>query len=101
MLTELRLDENAPWKQRFRAPRIPMTQLAKSAPERGLAVSNHSGVFQLYAWEVSSGELTQLTDREGGVLYGMISPDGPDSFTCAIGVIILESGLISMMIDPR
>ncbi|HEX6387553.1 MAG TPA: prolyl oligopeptidase family serine peptidase [Anaerolineae bacterium] len=75
-MLKLRLDDNAPWKQRFRAPWIALTQLAKSAPERGLAVSNQTGVFQVYAWEVPTGKLTQLTDRPEGVLMSYLSPDG-------------------------
>ena len=66
----------APWKQRFRAPTIPWTALAKAAPTRGLAASNRSGAHQLYAWHVPSGHLTQLTDRPTGVVDGVLSPDG-------------------------
>ncbi len=76
MLKELRLDDEAPWKKRFRAPVVLWTQLAKAAPTRGLAGSNKSGVFQLYAWDVPTGELKQLTDRPEGMLFGIISPDG-------------------------
>lgn len=76
MLKELRVDDAASWKQRFRAPVILWTDLAKAAPTRGLAVSNKSGVYQLYAWDVPTGELTPLTDQPEGKLFGMLSPDG-------------------------
>lgn len=76
MLTNLQLDDNASWKQRFRAPVVLWTQLAKAAPDRGLAVSNKSGKYQLYAWEVSTGELRQLTDHPTGILFGWLAPDG-------------------------
>lgn len=76
MLTNLQLDDNASWKQRFRAPVVLWTQLAKAAPDRGLAVSNKSGKYQLYAWEVSTGELRQLTDRPTGISFGWLAPDG-------------------------
>ncbi len=76
MYHELRVDDAAPWKQRFRAHAVLWTQLAREAPERGLAVSNRTGVYQLYAWDVARGELTQLTNRPEGVLSGMIAPDG-------------------------
>lgn len=62
--------------QRFRAPAISWTGLAKAAPTRGLAVTNRSGAYQLYAWQVPSGRLAQLTDRPTGVLNGLLSPDG-------------------------
>ncbi|MGH2592300.1 MAG: prolyl oligopeptidase family serine peptidase, partial [Anaerolineae bacterium] len=76
MLKELRLDDTAPWKQRFRAPNISWTQLAKAAPTRGLVVSNPSGVDQLYAWHAPTGELRQLTQRPEGTPFGFISADG-------------------------
>jgi Tol biopolymer transport system component len=39
-------------------------------------VSTQSSVCQLYAWDVPTGELRQLTDRPEGVLFGGLSPDG-------------------------
>jgi len=57
------LAPDAPWKQRFRVP-LTFADIARANPARGLAASNRSGVFQLYAWEVGSGALTQLTDVE-------------------------------------
>src|SRR5262249_21048723 len=76
MLREPQLDNSAPWKQRFRAPVIASTQIARLAPTRGLVVSNRSGVYQLYAWDVPSGELRQLTSRPEGVSSGVISQEG-------------------------
>jgi dienelactone hydrolase len=76
MPKELQIDDNAPWKQRLRAPVIVWTQLARSQPSRGLAVSNKSGKYQLYAWDVPTGNLRQLTDRSAGVLLGAIASDG-------------------------
>ncbi len=67
---------DAPWVQRFRAPTVLWTGLAKAAPTRGLAASNQSGVYQLYAWDVRSGQLRQLTNKPQGVVFGSISPDG-------------------------
>jgi len=76
MLKELQLDDDALWKQRFRAPAIFATKIARGAPTRGLAVTNPTGVHQLYAWDVSSGELTQLTDHPEGKVLGFIASDG-------------------------
>ena len=76
MLKELQLDDAAPWKERFRAPVVLWATLAKGAPNRGLAASNKSGLCQLYAWDVPSGELRQLTDIAWGQLMGVLSPDG-------------------------
>ena len=76
MLKPLRLDDNAPWKQRYRASTIAAAQLARSNPERGIVVSTETGQYQLYAWNVASGELRQLTFRPEGTVFGTISPDG-------------------------
>jgi hypothetical protein len=76
MLTNLQLDDNAPWKQRFRAPVVVWTQIAPANPARGLAIKNTTGKYQLYAWDVSSGVLRQLTERPAGILFGALSGDG-------------------------
>lgn len=69
--------EGAPlWQQRFRAPKIFYTQLAAHSPHRGLAASNRSGVIQLYAWDVPTGQLRQLTDKPEGLILGALSADG-------------------------
>ena len=80
MLKELRVDDAAPWKQRYRLPITYAAQIAVLMPTRGLAVSNKSGIYQLYAWHVSTGELTQLTNREEGVVRGFLSPDGANVY---------------------
>lgn len=69
------LSPDALWKQRYR---ITTTRAypARSAPDRGLAISNRSGVFQLYAWDVASGGLRQITDRPTGQIRGSLSNDG-------------------------
>ncbi len=60
MLKEPRVDDAAPWKQRFPAPVVLWTQRARRAPGRGLTVSNRSGAFQLYAWDVQTSALRAL-----------------------------------------
>jgi dipeptidyl aminopeptidase/acylaminoacyl peptidase len=76
MLKALQLDNSVPWKQRFRAAVIASARIARLDPTRGLVVTNRSGVYQLYAWDVPSGKLRQLTNRAAGVGHGVISPDG-------------------------
>jgi dipeptidyl aminopeptidase/acylaminoacyl peptidase len=76
MLNDLRTADDAPWKRRYRLPKTLGTQIAKQAPERGLAASNLSGVFQLYAWDVASADLRQLTNRSEGQVFGALAPDG-------------------------
>jgi dipeptidyl aminopeptidase/acylaminoacyl peptidase len=67
---------DAPWKQRFQVERILWSALADERPDRGLAVSNRTGRYQLYAWEVQTGQLPQLTDRPEGVVFGFIDSLG-------------------------
>jgi Tol biopolymer transport system component len=76
MVGEPQLDNSAPWKQRFRVAFIASARIARLEPTRGLVMSNRSGVYQLYAWDVLTGELRQLTDRFEGLQYGLISPNG-------------------------
>lgn len=76
MLKPLDLSDNAPWKERYRAPFVTATHLAKRNRARGLASSNRSGLFQLYAWDTTNDELRQLTDIGWGKVGGAISPDG-------------------------
>ena len=64
MLNELHTAADAPWKRRFRVPQTLGTQIAKANPAHGLATSNISGVFQLYAWDVATGDLRRLRSEE-------------------------------------
>jgi dipeptidyl aminopeptidase/acylaminoacyl peptidase len=67
---------DALWKKRFRAAGFFLSRLASANPARGLVVTNKSGAYQLYAWDVPSGEIRQLTTKKEGVIFGYISPDG-------------------------
>ncbi len=75
-LKPLDMSDNAPWKQRFRAAEILYATLAPQQPTRGMVLSNRDGVFQLYGWDVASGDLRQLTFKPTGLLSGMLSADG-------------------------
>jgi dipeptidyl aminopeptidase/acylaminoacyl peptidase len=76
MLNKPLLEDNAPWKQRFRVKIVLWSQVARMVPTRGLVVNDDTGNAQLYAWNINNGKLTQLTNRKDGVHFGMISPDG-------------------------
>ncbi|MCP4540367.1 MAG: S9 family peptidase [Chloroflexi bacterium] len=76
MIKELQIQDAALWKQRFRAPEILASQIARGAPDRGLVVTNQDGVYQLYTWDVPTGQLTQITDRPEGEMVGFLAPDG-------------------------
>jgi dipeptidyl aminopeptidase/acylaminoacyl peptidase len=72
----LDLSPEANWRQRFRATDILWAATAKLNPQRGLVCTNKDGIYQLYAWDVGTGELRQATDQPAGVMLGMISSDG-------------------------
>jgi dienelactone hydrolase len=70
------VDRNAPWKQRFRETVIAGAQIAGAKPDQGLVTSTQSGQYQLFAWNVSSNSLLQLTFNPDGTVFGLLSPDG-------------------------
>ncbi|MGB7342128.1 MAG: prolyl oligopeptidase family serine peptidase [Phototrophicaceae bacterium] len=76
MLKELDVSQDALWKQRFRTPVVGWSQIASQNSDHGLVCTNRDGIFQLYAWHVPSGDLTQLTHHSAGVVFGVISADG-------------------------
>lgn len=64
------------WERRFRAPRVSLPDWAEDAPDRSLFVSNATGTYELYAWDRTTGEQRQVTDRPNGTTDGVLSPDG-------------------------
>jgi dipeptidyl aminopeptidase/acylaminoacyl peptidase len=72
----LNLDPDAPWRQRFRSASIAWAEVASQNQARGLVCTNKDGIFQLYAWEVPTGNLKQLTFEHAGVVFGAISAKG-------------------------
>src|SRR5216683_2904839 len=76
MLIPPQLETHASWKARFRVTQIGGVQIALQNPQRGLLISNSSGVNQLYTWDVPANKLEQLTDKAEGVEEGFLSPDG-------------------------
>lgn len=77
MIARPLLGETAPWKERFRTPKIEHYRLAKADPARGLAVGTlRSPSFQVYGVDVPAGQVRQLTYRPHDVLEAWISADG-------------------------
>src|SRR5262245_9091442 len=76
MLQTLRFDQDAAWKQRFRAPAILWTQLAAANKTRGIVASTRSGTAQIYAWDVPTGSLRQLTQHQGGLITAYLDAAG-------------------------
>ena len=63
-------------------------------PQRGIICSNKDGVMQLYAWDVSSNALKQLTDQPAGVVSGEISADGNNVRTTSMTAAAMKSAII-------
>jgi hypothetical protein len=49
MLKELQVEDNAPWKQRYRAPYVVGSQIASLDPTKGILADKRSGTLQWYA----------------------------------------------------
>lgn len=76
MMKKRDLDQNTDWKQRFLAQSILWADIAHLNPGRGLVCTDKNGIFQLYAWDVDSGDLRQLTNQPAGVTGGLLAADG-------------------------
>lgn len=64
------------WEERFRVPRTLWARVAPGAPDRGLAASSATGVYQLHRWSPDTGVMAALTDSDTGRTDGWLSPDG-------------------------
>jgi dipeptidyl aminopeptidase/acylaminoacyl peptidase len=67
--------KDAPWKKRYSVPRVGI-EVARASPNRALIFSNKSGIYELYAFDLLSKNLRQVTNRPSGTIFGTISPDG-------------------------
>lgn len=77
MLKELPIEDNASWKQRYRAPSVFLSQIAPLAPDKGILADTRSGSVQWNSWDVPTGRLHQITHTAGGHTASLfLSPDG-------------------------
>lgn len=72
----LDLSPEAIWRKRYRASNVLWAVLARQNPAHGLVCTNKDGIYQLYAWDVPSGGLTQITNQPAGMVIGLLSSDG-------------------------
>ncbi len=66
----------ARWRERFSAVRISLPDPSRDIPDHTVYVSNESGRYELYTWDVASGAKVRATDRPDGTTYGVVSADG-------------------------
>ena len=64
------------WRARFTAARIGLPDWARDAPDRCTYPSNSSGTWEIYAWDRSTGQHRQVTDRPAGTHSATLTPDG-------------------------
>ena len=64
------------WQRRFRAPIVSFPTWSRHAPDRVIYASSESGVYQLHAWDLATGEKRQVTNEPVGLIGGEVTPDG-------------------------
>ncbi|GAA4134986.1 S9 family peptidase [Actinomadura keratinilytica] len=64
------------WKARFRAARVSLPGWARTAPHRCVYRSNVTGTWEIYAWDRTTGDRRQVTDRPNGTWMGGVDPTG-------------------------
>jgi dienelactone hydrolase len=64
------------WKERFRAARVSLPGWALDAPHRSTYRSNATGTWEIYAWDRTTGERRQVTDRPNGTWMGAVDVTG-------------------------
>jgi dienelactone hydrolase len=64
------------WKARFRAARVSLPGWAHDAPHRSLYRSNATGTWEIYAWDRTTDDRRQVTDRPNGTWMGAVDPTG-------------------------
>ena len=68
----------APWERRFRAPISFLPTWSPQASDRCVYASNEAGVWQVFTWDVATGERRQVTSEPVGVTDGTPSLDGSE-----------------------
>ena len=70
------MSDTATWKVRFTAPRIADLRWASHAPDRLGAVTNESGTWQAWTWDLPSGARRQASHVAIGAEEVHVLPDG-------------------------
>lgn len=64
------------WRDRFRAPAVIRAEVARSNPDRGVAVADVDDRMQAHAWDRAAGSMTPVTSSDAAVTTAAISADG-------------------------
>ncbi|MXX25076.1 MAG: S9 family peptidase [Caldilineaceae bacterium SB0668_bin_21] len=77
MKSPLQLEDNAPWRQRFRCNSLGYVYVAPNDPSRGIVHASMQGpTKQTFAWDTTSGDLRPLLPRNETPSYGWLGPNG-------------------------
>ncbi len=64
------------WRARYSAVRISLPAMARDAQNRTVYVSNTTGRYEVYCWDVTTDRHTVMTDRPDGTAHALLSADG-------------------------
>ena len=64
------------WRARYSATRMSLPSLARDAQHRAVYVSNATGRYEVYSWDVTTDRHAVLTDRPDGTAHAQLSADG-------------------------
>jgi len=64
------------WQARFHAPIVGFPHWSEHAPDRLIYASSESGIYQLHAWDMATGERRQISSEPVGLISGDVTPDG-------------------------
>ncbi|HEY4938552.1 MAG TPA: prolyl oligopeptidase family serine peptidase [Actinomycetota bacterium] len=70
------MPQEATWRRRYRATLASLPVWAEDQADRLLQVSNEEGRFELYSWDLRTGDRRRMTDRPEGTRTGAIEPGG-------------------------
>jgi dipeptidyl aminopeptidase/acylaminoacyl peptidase len=70
------VDAAPDWEVLFRAPLVSFPDWSPHAPDRLVYASNEPGAWQVFVWDLASGDRRQVTDHPVGVVDGTPTLDG-------------------------
>ena len=77
MTSPLQLEDNAPWRQRFRCNSLSSVYVAPGNASRGIVHASYDGPERrMYAWDIPTGDLRTLTQPDETPSYAWLGPAG-------------------------
>ena len=77
LISPLQLEDNAPWRQRFRCNSLGSVYVAPENASRGIVHASYDGPERrIYAWDIPTGGLRTLTQPDETPSYAWLGPAG-------------------------